>query len=287
LPLFCTYIYEVINHERREMMRRLMMLCLSATLLCSLFGMAAADTLADVKKKGVLVAGVKDSSPPFGYIDEKTRALVGYDVDFCKAIAKKLGVQIELKPVTSATRMPQLITGNIDIIAATMTKSPERAKQIDFSYMYFLTGQKFLTKKGTVNKLADLDGKKIGTVKGSASEQNAKKALPTATILSFDDYPQAFLALQQDKVAAVTTDDLAGIHAKAPDKSQYDIPNIQISDQPYGLGIRKGEKEFLDFVNATLLEMEKTGEAKKIFDKWFGPRSETPLKRTFKITPDQ
>ena len=270
-------------------MKRLMMLLLSVTLLCSFSGIAAANTLADVKKKGILVAGVKDSSPPFGYIDEKTRSLVGYDVDFCKFIAKKLGVQLELKPVTSATRMPQLIAGNIDIIAATMTKNAERAKQIDFSYTYFFTGQKFLTKKGTVKKLADLEGKKIGTAKGSTSEQNAKKALPTATILSFDDYPQAFLALQQGKVAAVTTDEsiLAGIHAKAPDKGQYEIPNIQISEEPYGLGIRKGEKDFLDVVNATLLEMEKKGDAKKIFDKWFGPRSETPLKRTFQITPDK
>jgi polar amino acid transport system substrate-binding protein len=271
------------------MMKRLMILLLSAALLCGLCGIAAADTLADVKKKGVLVAGVKNSSPPFGYIDEKTRSLVGYDVDFCKAIAKKLGVQLELKPVTSATRMPQLIAGNIDIIAATMTKTPERAKQIDFSYMYFFTGQKFLAKKGTVKTLADLEGKKIGTAKGSTSEQNAKKVLPTATILSFNDYPQAFLALQQGKVAAVTTDEsiLAGIHAKAPEKSQYEIPNIQISDEPYGLGIRKGEKELLNFVNATLLEMENKGEAHKIFNKWFGLRSETPLKRTFKITPDK
>ena len=87
--------------------------------------------LADVKAKGVLVAGVKDSLPPFGYVDQETRTIVGYDIDFCKAIAKKLGVKLDLKPVTSASRMPQLMEGNIDLIAATMTKNPERAKQID------------------------------------------------------------------------------------------------------------------------------------------------------------
>ena len=114
------------------------------------FAAAPADTLAEVKKKGVLVAGVKDSLPPFGYIDEKTRTIVGYDIDFVNAIAKKLGVKVELKPVTSASRMPQLQEGNIDIIAATMTKNPERAKQIDFSHTYFFTGQKFITKKGSV-----------------------------------------------------------------------------------------------------------------------------------------
>lgn len=249
----------------------------------------AGDTLADAKKKGVLVVGCKDSLPPFGYIDEKTRQIVGYDIDFVNAIAKKMGVKVELKPVTSASRMPQLQEGHIDIIAATMTKNAERAKVIDFSHTYFFTGQKFITKKGTVSSLKDLEGKKIGTAKGSTSEQNVKKAVPSATVLSFDDYPQAFLALQQGKVAAVTTDEaiLAGILAKAPNKSQFEIPALQISDEPYGLGMRKGDTNFVNFVNKTILDMEKSGEAKAIFDKWFGPSTQFHLERTFKITADK
>jgi polar amino acid transport system substrate-binding protein len=250
---------------------------------------APADTLAEAKKKGVLVAGVKDSLPPFGYVDEKSREIVGYDIDFINAIAKKLGVKVELKPVTSASRMPQLMEGNIDIIAATMTKNAERAKQIDFSHTYFFTGQKFITKKGTVKSLKDLEGKKVGTAKGSTSEQNVKKAVPSATVLSFDDYPQALLALQQGKVYAVTTDEaiLAGILAKAPNKEQFEIPNVQISDEPYGLGMRKGDKNFVDFVNKTILEMEKSGEAKNIFEKWFGANTQFHLPRNFKITADK
>ena len=271
-------------------MKRFCIVLLTLLFIGSMCGTAVAgDTLDEVKKKGVLVAGVKDSTPGFGYIDEKTREIVGYDVDFCKAIAKRLGVKLELKPVTSASRIPQLVAGNIYIAAATMTKTADRAKQIDFSYTYFFTGQKFITPKGKVKKLSDLDGKKIGTAKGSTSEQNAKKSLPTATILSFDDYPQAFLALQQGKVAAVTTDEsiLANILSKAPDKRKYEIPSIRISDEPYGLGVRKGDKKLLDFVNATILEMEKSGEAAKIFNKWFGPKSPTPLKRDFKITSEK
>jgi len=263
----------------------LMGLALVGTFGTTAMAAAPADTLAEVKKKGVFVAGVKDSLPPFGYVDEKTREIVGYDIDFVKAIAKKLGVKLELKPVTSASRMPQLTEGNIDIIAATMTKNPERAKQIGFSHTYFATGQKFIAKKGTVKSVKDLAGKKIGTAKGSTSEQNVKEAIPTSTVLAFDDYPQAFLALQQGKVAAVTTDEaiLAGILAKAPNKSKFEIPNVQISEEPYGLGMRKDDANFIDFVNKTVLEMEKSGEAKRIFDKWFGPGSEFQLKRTFKI----
>jgi polar amino acid transport system substrate-binding protein len=268
------------------MMKKLGVMLMAVVFVgCLCCAALAGDTLEEVKKKGVLVAGIKDSAPPFGFIDPNTRAIIGYDVDFCMAIAKRMGVKLDIKPVTSATRMPQLTAGNIDLVAATMTITAERAKQLDFSYVYFLTGQKFLTKKGSVNKLADLEGKKIGTAKGSTSEQNVKKALPTATVLSFDDYPSAFLALQQGKVAAVTTDEsmLAGLLGKAPNKEAFEIPDIRISDEPYGLGIRKGDQGLLDFVNATLLEMEKSGEAAKIFEKWFGPKTDTPLKRTFKI----
>lgn len=249
----------------------------------------AADSLAEIKTKGVLVAGVKDSTPPFGYIDETSRQIVGYDIDFIQALAKKLGVKVELKPVTSASRMPQLQEGHIDIIAATMTKNAERAKVIDFSHAYFVTGQKFIAKKGTVNSLKDLEGKKIGTAKGSTSEQNVAKAIPTATVLSFDDYPQAFLALQQGKVSAITTDEaiLAGILAKSPNKSDYEITNVQISDEPYGLGMRKDDTNLVNFVNQTLLEMEKSGEAKVIFEKWFGPTTPYSLTRNFTITAEK
>jgi polar amino acid transport system substrate-binding protein len=272
-------------------MKKWVVLFLALVFAAGFGGTALADTLADVKAKGVMVFGVRDSIHGFGYIDEKSRELIGYDVDFCKAIAKKLGVKAEFKPLTGATRIPQLLSGNVDLVAATMTKTEERAKQIDFSYTYFLTGQKFITRKGTVKTLADLEGKKIGTAKGTTSEQNVKKALPSATVQAFDEHAPSFLALQQGKVFAITTDEsiLANILSKAPDKDKYEIPNIRISDEPYGLGLRKGDTNLLKFVNATLLEMEKTGEAKQIFDKWFGPKGKafSMNRGDFKIVADK
>ena len=272
-------------------MKKILAILLTVAFVTGLAGIALAeDTYDAVKKKGVLVVGVKDASPGFGYIDPKTREIVGYDVDFAAYIAKEMKVKLELKGVTSAARIPQLQAGNVDMIAATLTYTAERAKQVDFSHTYFLTGQKFLVKKGTAKALADLDGRKIGTAKGTTSEQNAAKALPKATILSFDDYPQAFLALQQGKVVAVTTDEsiLAGILSKAPVKDQYEIADIRISDEPYGLAIRKGNPKFLKFINETLLEMEKNGEAKRIWEKWLGSNTDQPMNRgKFKITADR
>jgi polar amino acid transport system substrate-binding protein len=254
----------------------------------------AADTLTEIKTKGVLTAGVKDSTPPFGSINPATKEYTGYDIDFIRAIAARAGVKAEFLPVTSANRIPMLQEGRVVILAATMTKTPERAKQIDFSYTYFLTGQKFLTKVGTVKSLKDLEGKAIGTAKGSTSEQNAAKALPTSKVLSFDDYPQAVLALVQGKVVAVTTDEsiLAGqlgkLEANAATKGKFEIPDVQISEEPYGLGVRQNDAEWLKFVNDTIIEMEKSGEAKKLFDKYFGPNTENPMKRgDFTITADE
>lgn len=268
-------------------MKRLVTFCMVlATAWTTAGGAFAGDTLADVRAKGVLVCGVKNSSPPFGSIHPISGEIVGYDVDFCKAIAKKLGVRTELKAVTSENRIPLLQSGDIDMIAATMTKNAERAVQIDFSDTYFITRQKFLARKGTVRSLKDLEGKTIGTASGSTSEQNLRKAVPSATVLTFENYHRAFLALVEGKVFAVTTDEaiLAGRRAEAWNKKKFEIPNLQISVEPYGLGIRKGDQAFLEFVNRTLGEMEKKGEAKRIFAKWFGPKTDTPLNRDFRIT---
>jgi polar amino acid transport system substrate-binding protein len=272
-------------------MKKILAILMTVALMAAVAGIALAeDTYDSVKKKGILVVGVRDTAPGFGFIDPKTREIIGYDVDFVVYMARKMGVKLEFKGVTPAARIPQLLSGNVDLIAATLTKTEERAKQVDFSYTYFITGQGFLVKKGTVKSLADLEGKKLGTSKGSTSEQNAKKALPKATVLSFDDYPQAFMALQQGKVVAVTTDQsqLSGILGKAPNKDQYEIADLRISDEPYGIAIRKGNPKFLKFINDTLLEMEKNGKAKKIWDKWFNPQSDQPIERgKFKIAVDR
>lgn len=267
-------------------MKKNVCLALLFFLLIAAAGFAqAADSLQSITKKGVLRAGVKDLTPGFALADIKTGEISGYDVDIVKAIAKKLDAKLVIVPVGEKDRLSILKEGAVDILAATLTKTKVRAEDIDFSYTYFVTAQKFLTKKGKVRWLTDLKDKKIGTVEGTTSEANVRKALPQATIVLFSDYVPAFLALQKDDIAAITTDEamLAAIMAKA-DPGIYEIPDITISQESYGLGIRKGDKSLRDFVNRTLLEMEKSGEAKRIYDKWFGPTSPTPIERAFKIT---
>ncbi|BDV00803.1 amino acid ABC transporter substrate-binding protein [Thermodesulfomicrobium sp. WS] len=241
---------------------------------------AHAGKLDEVKSRGKLIAGVKDSQPPFGYVDEQTRQIVGFEIDICAALAKKLGVGLELKPVTSATRIPMLEQGAIDLIAATMTHKIEREEKIDFSITYFPATQKLLVHKDSgIKSVADLAGKKVGSAKGSTSEQNIKKAQPECTVVSFETYPEAFLALKQGKVAAVTTDApiLLGIRNSDDHPEQWIIVGEDIAAEPYGIGLPENDSDFRDFVNITLMEMWKSGEYQQIYAKWFGPDTKFPL----------
>ncbi len=237
----------------------------------------AGTTLDEVKRKGILVAGVKDASPPFGFVDRETGAFAGYDVELVKAIASRLGVKAVFTPVTAANRVPELLDGNVDIVAATMAKTPDRERLVDFSETYYLTAQKVLSKTGTVKSLQDLEGKKIGTARGSAWEINVKLKVPGATVVSFDNSLQAVQALRNGEIDAVSTDEviLARLLSKLPE-GEYEIAPVRVSEEPYGFAVRKGDKAFLDAVNGAIREMVKSGEARTIFDRWFARAPASP-----------
>ena len=247
---------------------------------------ARAGKLDDIKSRGVLVAGVKDSQPPFGFLDEKTGQIVGFEIDLMKALADRLGVKLETKPVTSATRIPMLTQGVVDIVAATMTHKKEREDRIDFSITYFMTGQKLLVKKdGGISSAADLAGKKVASVRGSTSEQNMKKAQPDCTVISFETYPKAFVALKQGEVQAMTTDEsiLAGIKNSDDKPDAWEIVGDAISLEPYGLGLPENDSAFRDAVNRALMDMWEKGDYLKIYEKWFGQGTKNALPLNWKM----
>ena len=249
-------------------------------------GPAFAGKLEDIKAKGVLVAGVKDSQKPFGFVDEQTKQIVGFEIDISKYIADKLGVKLEVKPVTSATRIPLLVQGAVDLLCATVTHKLEREDQIDFSNTYFMTGQRLLVKKdGGIKNVADLEGKKVGSAKGSTSEQNVAKAQPKCTVISFESYPEAYLALKQDKVVAVTTDEaiLVGIQFSDPNPEQYEIVGDYISPEPYGIGLPQNDSKYRNFINKTLIEMWNSGEYAKVYEKWFGKDTKNYIPLNWKM----
>lgn len=272
-------------------MRRIT-LTLAVALCCvlALGSTAMANKLEQIKQKGVLVCGVKDSQVPFGFVDETTKQLAGFEIDICSYIADKMGVKAQVTPVTSAARIPMLLQGSVDLVIATMTHKFERDDVIDFSITYFMDGQKLLVKKDSgINSVADLAGKKVGTAKGSTSEKNIKEAQPESQVLSFENYPQAFLALKQGKVSAVTTDStiLLGIKNSDENPDQWAIVGDAFSSEPYGIGMVENESKLRDFVNRSLAEMWVSGDYKANYDKWFGPDTKyyLPLEWEMEIWP--
>lgn len=267
---------------------RTLMPALGAAL--SLFAAAAqADQLADIQARGEIVIGVLGTAEPYSFIDPKTRNLVGYEIDLGHAIAQKIGVKAVFKQLAVAARIPELQQGHVDILAAALARTPEREGQIDFSVPTFVTGQKVLVKKaGGLGDVAQLGGKRVVTVKGGTQEANIRKAVPTVEVVTFENAPQAFLALQQDKGAGYVDDEAALVDAIAKlgaAGTGYQILPQAISTTVVAVGVKKGESGTLASVNAALLELEKTGAAEKVFFKWYGPETRHQYSvRSFKIS---
>ncbi|UCF07133.1 MAG: ABC transporter substrate-binding protein [bacterium] len=233
----------------------------------------AVSTLDKIKERGYIIAGSKEDCAPFGFRD-KTGDIVGFDVDICRYIANKLGVELKVVPVTSAIRVTAVQNETIDISAATITHTKSRDKVIDFSITYFLDGQKFLVKKGSgIRSYRDLAGKRICTVRATTSERRAKELQPQAKVISFNSYRECFVALKNGVVDAFTTDStiLLGFKASEPDPENYEIVGKFLSEEPYGLGLLQNDSKWRDFVNNCLIEMWNKGEWLKIYNKWFGP----------------
>jgi ABC-type amino acid transport substrate-binding protein len=248
---------------------------------------APASYMATVVRRGKLVAGVKADQPLFGYTNPRSGQIEGFDVEVVKEVAKALfggdasPARLELKPVTSASRIPLLQEGGIDLIAATMTITEERKQQIDFSDVYYLAGQSLLVKKDSpVTKIQDLDkaDKTVCSAAGSTSEQNLTRFAPAAQKVLFPGYADCVTALQQGRADAVSTDDiiLAGFAAQDPGLK---LVGGQFTTEPYGLGVNKTSAGFLEFVNGVVRTIKSNGRWKAIYTQWLsaiGPAPEPP-----------
>ncbi|EZP77307.1 family 3 extracellular solute-binding protein [Parageobacillus genomosp. 1] len=237
---------------------------------------AGTNTLEKIKKRGKLIVGVKYDLNLFGLKNPETGKVEGFDIDIAKGLAKKiLGDEnkIELKEVTSKTRIPMLNNGEIDAIIATMTITEERKKEVDFSDVYFMAGQSLLVKKDSkINSVKDLKkGMTVLTAKGSTSAQNIRKVAPEVNVLEFENYAEAFTALKAGQGDALTTDN-ALLWGMAKQDPNYRVLDETFSKEPYGIAVRKGDKELLQVINEYLKEIKENGEYDKIYEKWIGKK---------------
>ena len=238
-----------------------------------------------IQVKGKLRIGTQEDNPPFSVKNPVNSKWEGFDADVGREIAKALfGGQvdpdtvIEWVPVTSATRIPTLTDNKADVIIKTFTINEDRKKQIDFSDVYFSTGQRILVKKtnDAIKEASDLSGKTVCAQKGSTSEQNLTKANPQAKPLLLDSYPACLLALQQGSADAVSTDEtiLFGLVKQDPNTKIVGKP---FSDEPYGIGVKKNESSdrngFVVFLNTWLAGAIKDGTWGKLYEKHITPVS--------------
>ncbi|MCH4057009.1 MAG: transporter substrate-binding domain-containing protein [Lactobacillaceae bacterium] len=247
------------------------------TLLTVLSGcgdnLAQQDVMARVKRTNHITWGVKNDTRLFGLMNIKTGEIEGFDVDIATAISQEIfgkDVDVKFVPVTSNTRLPLLKNGNIDALAATMTITPERKKEIMFSDTYFNAGQAIMVKKGSkIKSVKDLtSGTKVLGLQGSNSVANIKKYAPDAKVLQLADTAQAFTALKSGQGDAMTSDNgiLYGLNRDDPN---YQVVGGTFTNEPYGIGMNKGQEKFAKAVNQALKKIEADGTYQKIVDKWF------------------
>jgi putative glutamine transport system substrate-binding protein len=247
-------------------------------------GNGIAGTLQDIKRRGKLIAGVETDSPPLGFLDKKGFHK-GFDIDVAKALSKELfGNEgaVQFISVTEGNRVALLNSGKIDIIVAPMTTTDERKEAVDFSIPYFISAQLILVRGNSqITKYEDLAGKKVATIRGSSGDTAIGELVPAAERVKFENNFEALHALRAHRVEAFVEDYIVlfNLLQKTPGLKMSGLQPFRPAR--YGLAVRKGDKEWLDFINSTLIKMRESGAYERLLGKWFGIEAKA-LWRLFK-----
>ena len=253
----------------------------AAALLFSVAGLQA-QTLDKIRKDGAITIGHRDSSIPFSYLNDKQEP-IGYSMDICLKIADAVKAELKLpnlavkmSPVTSATRIPLMANGTIDLECGSTTNNADRQKQVAYAPTTFITANSFVTKKtANVSNLDGLKGKTIVSTSGStnikqAVELNASRSLGM-NILPAKDHAEAFLMVETGRAVAFVMDDilLYSLVATAKTPGDYVVSAEGLSVEPYGIMLRRDDPSFKALVDRTVAGLMQSGEIEKIYAKWF------------------
>lgn len=257
-----------------------------AMTLAALVAFAAqADDLAQIKQAGVIKVGIKDNSPPFSQIDPATSRVVGFDIDMALAIARQLGVKPDLRTLQSDRRLPLLKDRSVDIVVADLAKTEEREKEIDFSVGYFVAEERVYGKVGRFKSMEDVNMATLAVNSGTSLEADFKKEHPSTKLILVADKPDLAKQLNAGLVDGIASSMpiLIDLQPKIQNKKLFEYSPFPLSVKIYAVGIRKGQKGLRQAIDGALMAMENSGEAAKIYERWFGPNTPTPILRSFKI----
>jgi polar amino acid transport system substrate-binding protein len=262
-------------------------LILTASLIVAAASPVRADQLDEIMARKELRCGTFADVPPFAAPDKTTREMVGFDVDLCNLIAKRLGVAAKITPLSVEARVPEVKLGRVDLTIANLAYTLGRAEQIQFSDPYYLAKEMLAVKASdSATSKADYKGKRLASTKGSTSELSIK--MNGSEALTFQDTGSAFMAVQQNKALGMVANTMTITKLVAESQSRgvklkmIEEPMVY---QPIGVGMKKDEPALLAKVNATLHAMDEAGEINAAWNKWLGPDTEFKMTRTDKVVP--
>jgi polar amino acid transport system substrate-binding protein len=247
---------------------------------CTLGGAnASGNKLDQIMERDVVRAGVRFDNPPHSFIDEEGN-WVGFDIDIAHAVARELGLELELVRVDELTRISYLQEDNIDMAVASMSKTIRRDEEVDFSQTYFWSKQTFLVRDGEIGSLDELVGAKVGMDRGSSAIGNWRDWLTS------NDYPAEADIVEFGNKQAEDYEILASFAKNDP--SLVVLGDESIGLKLDGIGVAENNSKLLDAINQALQDIAASGEYDEIYNRWFGPDSDTPvpLQGSIEVWPD-
>lgn len=245
--------------------------------------MPAGSNMDRILKRGRLIAGVDQNSYLMGFRNSFTGEIEGFDVDVARQIAKAIfgdEKKVQFKVVTSAERIPMLQRGDVDLVVRTMTITCERLRHVDFSSVYYQSGQRVLVRRNSgITGVDGLKDKRVCVASGSTSLGNVVNRVKTT--VSVPNWTDCLVMLQQGQTDAISTDDtiLAGLAAQDP---YTEVVGARFTEEPYGVGVPKGQEDLVRFVNGVLERMRGDGTWSGIYWRWLntlGPAPAPPVAR--------
>lgn len=244
---------------------------LAAIALLASLGAHAQTALDDVLKAKKITIAIPTDFPPYGFVGTDLKPQ-GLDIDMANYIGGKLGVAVELAPVTSANRVAYLQSKKADLVISSLGKNPEREKVIDFTAAYSPFFQAvFAPKTLSIKSFADLAGKSVGVTRGAIEDQELTKLAPSgADIKRFEDNNVTVSSFVSGQVQVIATGaSVAGnLMAKNPQlNAEY---KLLLKDSPNFIGVAKGEDALRAKVNEIILAAKKSGDIDKMAQRWLG-----------------
>jgi glutamate transport system substrate-binding protein len=233
-------------------------------------------TMARLSEAGSIKVGTKFDQPGFGLQNPSTNQPEGFDVEVAKIIAAKLGIaagDIEWVEAVSANREQFIQNGDVDMVVATYTINDERKELIDFAGPYYVAGQDIMVATGNPEKIEgpdDLAGKNVCSVEGSTPAQNIRDNYPDAKLTLFDVYSKCADALSNGQVDAVTTDNVILTGLVAASDGDFELVGNPFTEEPYGIGVKKDDDDFRNFINDVLEESFDDGSWADAWDRTAG-----------------